>query len=64
MAGDGAKADANVALSCAVDALSTLDPDALDDADLADVVVGLHRQQARLAAATARLTAAMDVRRV
>jgi Domain of unknown function (DUF222)/HNH endonuclease len=64
MAGDGAKADANAALSSAVDALSTLDPDALDDAGLADVVVGLHRQQARLAAATARLTAAMDVRRV
>jgi hypothetical protein len=60
----GAKANANAALRSAIDALSTLDPDALDDADLADVVVGLHRQQARLAAANARLTAAMDARRV
>ena len=43
---------------------STLDPDTLDDAELADAVVGLHRQQARLAAATIRLTAALDARRV
>jgi hypothetical protein len=61
---DGGKAEAHVTLSSAIDALSALDPDTLDDADLADAVVGLHRQQARLAAATARLTAAMDGRRV
>lgn len=64
VADDGAKADAHAVLSSAIGALSTLDPDALDDGDLASVVVGLHRQQARLAAATARLTAAMDARRV
>jgi hypothetical protein len=59
---DGTKADANAALSSAIDALSTLDHDTLDDNELADAVVDLHRQQARLAAATARLTAAMDTR--
>ncbi|MGH9252186.1 MAG: hypothetical protein ACRD0W_22115, partial [Acidimicrobiales bacterium] len=42
----------------------SIDPDTLDDAQLADAVVGLHRQQARLAAAAAQLTAAMDARRV
>jgi hypothetical protein len=51
-------------LGTAIDALLALDPDTLDDADLADAVVDLHRQQARLAAATARLTAALDSRRV
>jgi hypothetical protein len=51
-------------LASAIDALLTLDPDTLDDAELADVVVGLQRQQARLAAATTRLTAEMDARRV
>jgi hypothetical protein len=61
---DGAEADAHAALSSAIDELSTLDPDSLDDAELADAVVGLHRQQARLAAETARLTAAMDERRL
>jgi Domain of unknown function (DUF222)/HNH endonuclease len=51
-------------LSDAIDVLSTLDHDTLDDIELADAVLDLHRQQARLAAATARLTAAMDARRV
>jgi Domain of unknown function (DUF222) len=55
---------ARVSLASAIDALLTLDPDTLDDAELADVVVGLHRQQGRLAAATARLTAEMDARRM
>jgi Domain of unknown function (DUF222)/HNH endonuclease len=56
--------DICAALASAVGALLRLDPDGLDDAELADAVVGLHRQQARLAAATARLTAALDARRV
>ena len=53
-----------MSLAVAIDAVLTLDPDTLDDAELADAVVGLHRQQARLAAATARLTAAVEARRV
>jgi hypothetical protein len=32
-----------------MDALSVVDPDTLDDADLAEAVVEVHRQQARLA---------------
>jgi hypothetical protein len=51
-------------LTSAIDALLSIDPDTLDDAQLADAVVGLHRQQARLAAAAARLTSALDARRV
>jgi hypothetical protein len=56
--------DACTALASAVTGLLTLDPDSLDDAELADAVVRLHRHGARLAAATARLTAAMDTRRL
>jgi hypothetical protein len=63
-AGETVEPDACAALALAVGALLRLEPDGLDDAELADVVVGLHRQQARLAAATARLTAEMDARRV
>jgi Domain of unknown function (DUF222) len=55
---------AGASLATAIDDLLSLDPDTLDDAALADAVVGLHRQQARLAAATARLTAALDARQV
>jgi len=55
---------ARVSLAVAIDAVLTVDPDTLDDAELADAVVGLHRQQARLAAATTRLTAAAEARRV
>jgi hypothetical protein len=46
-----------------MDALSVVDPDTLDDADLAEAVVEVHRQQARLAAVATRLTAALDGRR-
>jgi hypothetical protein len=49
----------DASLAAAIDSLLTLDPDTLDDAELA---VALHRQQARLAAATAPLTAALDAR--
>jgi len=52
------------ALTAAVDALSGLDPDKLSDGELAEAVVVLHRQQARLAAALTRLTAGLDGRRV
>jgi hypothetical protein len=48
----------------AIDALLTLDPDTLDDRELAALAVELHRQQARLAAATTRVTAAVDTRGV
>jgi len=61
---DGIEPDAGASLTSAIDALVTLDPAALDDSELADAVVGLHRQQARLAAATARLTALLDARQV
>jgi hypothetical protein len=47
-----------------VDETLEVDPDSLSDGELADAVVELRRLQARLAAATARLTAAFDARRV
>jgi hypothetical protein len=46
------------------DELVDFDPDTLTDAGLADAVVQVRRAQARLAAAAARLTAALDTRRV
>jgi hypothetical protein len=51
-------------LSAAIDGLLEVDPDTLDDTELGEAVVALHRQQARLAAAVTRLTAAADARRV
>jgi hypothetical protein len=51
-------------LTDAVDGLLALDPDTLDDRELADAVVELRRQQSRLAAATTRLTAVFDARRI
>jgi hypothetical protein len=41
-----------------------VDPDSLSDGELAEAMVELRRVQARLAAATARLTAVFDARRV
>jgi hypothetical protein len=41
-----------------------IDPGSLSDAELAEAMVELRRQQARLAAATVRLTAIFDTRRV
>jgi hypothetical protein len=61
---EGAEEGAGGSLATAIDELLALDPDTLDDAGLAEAVVGLRRQQARLAAATARLTAAFEARRV
>ncbi|MGH9288821.1 MAG: HNH endonuclease signature motif containing protein, partial [Acidimicrobiales bacterium] len=46
----------------ALDELLALDPDTLDDAELAGAVVELRRQQARLAAAATRLTAVFEAR--
>jgi Domain of unknown function (DUF222) len=51
-------------LSAAINGLLDVDPDTLDDTQVADTVVALHRQQSRLAAAVTRLTAAADARRV
>jgi hypothetical protein len=64
--GLGERADTAVTgpLTAAVDGLLEVDPDTLDDAELAEAMVALHRQQARLAAATARLTATFEARRV
>ena len=53
---------ADVAL--AVDALVATDPAAVGDDELAAAMVDLRRQQARLSAATAALTAEFDARRV
>jgi hypothetical protein len=49
-------------LTDALDGLLALDPDTLDDAELAGAVVELRRQQARLAAAATRLTAVFEAR--
>lgn len=49
-------------VAAALDALLALDPDLLDDRELGDAVEALCRQQARLGAAMARLTAAFDAR--
>jgi hypothetical protein len=51
-------------LSAGIDELLDVDPDTLDDIELTEAVVTLHREQARLAAAVTRLTAAADARRV
>jgi hypothetical protein len=48
----------------ALDGLLDLNPGTLSDTELADAVIELHRQQARLAAATTRLTAVVETRRV
>jgi Domain of unknown function (DUF222) len=54
--------DPVTALSATVDRITALDPDGLDDAALADAMVVLRRDQGRLAAVVARLTAAFDSR--
>ena len=51
-------------LAEAVDALLSVDPDGLTDAELAAAMIDLRRQQSRLAAAVSDLTAAFDARRV
>ncbi len=49
-------------LSRAIDALLDVDPDATFDGELADAMLGLRREQARLAAVVADLTAAFEAR--
>jgi hypothetical protein len=49
-------------VGAALDGLLGLDADVLSDTSLGEAVVELHRLQARLAAATTRLTAAFDAR--
>jgi hypothetical protein len=51
-------------LDKAIDALSTLDPDALSDAELDEAVVALQRQRNRLGAVAARVLGRWDRRRV
>jgi hypothetical protein len=51
-------------LAAAIDGLLELNPDTLGDGELTQTVIALHRQQARLAAAVTRMTAAADARRV
>jgi Domain of unknown function (DUF222) len=52
------------ALGAAVDRLAEIDAAAVGDDELAAAMVGLRREQARLAAVTAELTARYDARRV
>jgi hypothetical protein len=51
-------------LDKAIDALSTLDPDTLTDAELDEAVIELQRHRARLGAVAARLLGRWDRRRV
>jgi hypothetical protein len=51
-------------LDKAIDALSSLDPDALTDAELDQAVIALQRQRARLGAVAARVLGRWDRRRV
>jgi hypothetical protein len=50
-------------LEKAIDDLAALELDAVDDAELAELLVGLHRAEARLTASKARLMGAFDARR-
>jgi hypothetical protein len=61
---EGRETEDAAGLAGAIDALLALDPDTLDDRELAELAVELHRQQSRLAAATTRVTAAVDTRGV
>jgi hypothetical protein len=61
---EGASSQTTARLTAAIDDLLDLDGDTLADTELAEAVVELHRQQARLAAAVSRITAAADARRV
>ncbi len=51
-------------LNAAIDAVSTLDPDTLTDAELDQAMIQLQQQRARLGAVAARLLARWDSRRV
>jgi hypothetical protein len=57
-------ADPGARLTAAIDALLAVEPDAVSDTELAAAMVALRREQSRLAAAVAELTAAFDARRV
>src|ERR671913_304399 len=59
---EGRETEEATGVAEAIDALLALDPDTLDDRELAELAVAMHRQQSRLAAATTRVTAALDAR--
>jgi hypothetical protein len=61
---EGRETEEATGVAEAIDALLALDPDTLDDRELAELAVAMHRQQSRLAAATTRVTAALDARGV
>ena len=61
---EGRETEEATGVAEAIDALLALDPDTLDDRELAELAVAMHRQQSRLAAATTRVTAAFDARGV
>jgi hypothetical protein len=52
------------ALARAIDDLLAVDPDGVSDAELAEAMLSLRRQQARLAAVVAEQTAAFEARQV
>jgi hypothetical protein len=61
---EGRETEEATGVAEAIDALLALDPDTLDDRELAELAVAMHRQQSRLAAAATRVTAALDARGV
>ena len=52
------------ALARAIDGLLDVDPDGVADGELAEAMLSLRRQQARLAAVVAEQTAAFEARQV
>src|SRR5918994_4595605 len=61
---EGRETEGATGVAEAIDALLALDPDTLDDRELAELAVEGHRPQSRLAAAATRVTAAVDARGV
>ena len=62
--GPGTFGSCAAGLAAALDAMLALDGDALGDSELAEAMVALRRQQSRLAASVAELTAVFEARKV
>src|SRR5918998_3706334 len=62
--GPGTFGSCAAGLAAALDAMLALDGDALGDSELAEAMVALRRQQSRLAASVAELTAVFETRKV
>jgi Domain of unknown function (DUF222) len=61
---EGVGEQITASLTAAIHGLLDMDPDTIDDTELAAAVVELRRQQARLAAATAQVTASFEARQI